>query len=422
MIGYLALGLSWEARGSHFVRLVQQPVQTQFWRVQLSLARIREVTRPWRERPKGAFLIAAGSFVLGAALSVWPPEIRDATRRFFYGPRGDVEWLVLAFWTVALLWTRALWNRLHADEEHETAQQAGLQSAIWRAPNPQVLTDYPTYYAAAAEVITRLGDVDDPGTRFDELEKAIQAVLTYIIGIAKQFSSIRPTTAVYGANVMLIARPDDEPHDFVERLVGVLRFHDKEGSGLQGLQAILYMPPGLTARLATAAPYAGPVIALPVPRRGRTPEGYAIALPGAPQALLGGATSVYEDTRRISEYCQDFSAPIRSSVQRYFSEDGDGKHIRSFASFRLGDSRVPAGVLNIDSSDTHLLGPDKSFYPTFYALITPFLWLLAKPARAYARMLVKNSETALLFAGNKLETQTAEKAGDSSASGETPNE
>lgn len=107
-------------------------------------------------------------------------------------------------------------------------------------------------------------------------------------------------------------------------------------------------------------------------------------LPGAPTALAGeDPASVQEDTARMADQCRHLG-PVADEVGEYFGASGEGKDIKSIASFRIGPREEPVGVLNIDSSETNVLGPDDQFYLTFRALIAPTLEMLAPVVKEYA--------------------------------------
>jgi hypothetical protein len=129
-----------------------------------------------------------------------------------------------------------------------------------------------------------------------------------------------------------------------------------------------------------------PLISLPVPSAPQTTAGHRLALPGAPWALLTGTQSLEEDTRRMASECEDFAKPLITEIEAYFGEDGDGRDVRSFVCYRIGDEITPVGVLNIDSDHTDVLGPEPGYYASFYALVTPLLRLLRKPIMQYAEL------------------------------------
>jgi hypothetical protein len=104
-----------------------------------------------------------------------------------------------------------------------------------------------------------------------------------------------------------------------------------------------------------------------------------LPLPGAPTAVMSdGGGSVEENTHSMAEQCRHLG-PVADEVAEYFSEKGEGRDIKSLASFRIGPKDAPVGVLNIDSSEPNVLGRDEEFYVTFHALLSPMLELL-RPA------------------------------------------
>jgi hypothetical protein len=170
-----------------------------------------------------------------------------------------------------------------------------------------------------------------------------------------------------------------------QKLAPRVRFLQSPGE-LQVQQAVLYLPDALKVdNLSDGGTRHVPLIALPVPEKAYSSNGFGLALPGAPTALLFGAPSIFMDTRQLDEECEDLSAAVRTSIAQYFGPHGEGNHIRSFASYRIGRApETPIGVLNIDSDSVCVLGSEEDYYPTFTAMLEPLLALLAPLVSAYA--------------------------------------
>jgi hypothetical protein len=89
----------------------------------------------------------------------------------------------------------------------------------------------------------------------------------------------------------------------------------------------------------------------------------------------------------MADDCGDMGKEIVEEIRAYFGPGGEGKDVRSFASFRLGPTADdPIGVLNIDSNGVCVLGESDEFYITFYALLEPFIAALAIQVREYAHL------------------------------------
>jgi hypothetical protein len=239
---------------------------------------------------------------------------------------------------------------------------------------------------------------------------------------------------------MVYLRNDiDKPRHFVPPILDALRFHDASAVG--GFEALLYLPgellvadidvaerqvtppqqgqpvgtagvvlspidmrePGKAApprSNAAVAPSAGdreagarhvPLISLAVIRRNAATDEYDLVLPGAPAAVVHEdvcGLSVHHDTRTIAEDCASFDSRVRERIADYFSPNGEGQDIRSFASWRIGPRETPLGVLNVDSDRTYVLGTDPVYYVTFSALVTPMLSLLEAALTRYRELLV----------------------------------
>jgi hypothetical protein len=348
-------------------------------------------------RPMVAFAIAWGSFALGGAIAIWTDEIREATKQAFASSHGSADLLVVAFWLVSVLWTWLLYRRLKVDDRKASGTTLALMQAILRTPNYHVVRHYRGYFELGVKAISLLdGSVPtDRKQRKKAIEEAIQLVLLVIAGMASEFAMADDKSS-YGANIMLVAKPRPAPQPaFDQELVKALRFYDTAGSDLHSLFALLYLPKALLlAHLPNHIERDIPLISLPVPLEAKSVSGRVKVLPGAPWAVLTGEYSVYPDASLIAaEGCADLDAEIRDSVAKYFSASGDGKAVGSLMSVRIGiDPRYPVGVLNIDSNEKYLLGPEKLYYDTFFALLTPFLQLLEKPVTEYARLTDEDGE------------------------------
>jgi hypothetical protein len=339
-------------------------------------------------RPFIAWILAFGSVSIGAVLSVWPVEIREATKRAIFGPRGALEVWVSLFWLVCGFWSYVLYRRLKSDHQTEDERVADVLRAIHRAPNYEVVKNYPEYFRRAADAISLTAEATgSPEEKLRALETGLQVVLTLVTGMTQEFARASDNSS-YGANIMLVARPDlTAPSAFDRKLLDKLRFYDRVGGNAASLFAVLYLPETLLLSNAKDRAHRDiPLISLPVPSSTKNEMGNRLALPGAPWALLTGTQSVEEDTREMASECADFAKPIISEIDRYFSEEGDGRHVRSFVSYRIGDENAPIGVLNIDCNRTNVLGPEPEYHPTFYALITPLIRLLRKSVFQYAQL------------------------------------
>lgn len=336
---------------------------------------IPEAVYSWLTQPVRALIIAALALGLGIAGSLFSSEIKADTSRLFVGPRGDVAWLIAAFWLCGTSWGLLFYLRLIAESE----QSRRFLSAVHRCPNPWVLRDYKQIYDRIDNHLARAasfeGDVA-PETQVMHMRTHIRLVLGEILDLARSFSDALSSPDM-ACNLMLILHPSQARQQ--DGVLGCLMFFDLDAQNLDSLSAVLHMPPELVLSGA-ADPHVDP-ISLPVPPPGRR------ALPGAPFALQTGKMSVHRDTRLLPEICQDFDASIREQLRRYFSPEGAGRNIRSFASLRIGDATNPVGVLNVDCSATDVLGPEM-YYGTFFALMAPILSRLQPVLHQYARLSV----------------------------------
>jgi hypothetical protein len=340
----------------------------------------------WRllnRRPVVAAWLAFVPAALGGVLAAWPSQIVEATQHFVDRDGGKLQGWVLLFWLVVVLWAVVLYRRLAEDDKVESAKIETLRSAIYHAPNFDVIVLYRQTYREIARLLAHIS----PDETKVEIADRIRAALVVVAALAAEFRGAKPTVR-YGANVMLFVRPSgDFPGGFQAEVISALRFFDRQSGSTSALGWILYLPPELlfdgVPSEKRSPPYPViPSIALPVPQSARDKHGNTLALPGAPWALLDRGVSVYRDARDMRSFCTDMAAGIRQEVSEYFSERGEGKLVRSLVSFRIGDDEAE-GVLNIDCSEVDLLGTAPEYYETFYALVAPVLQLLADAVHLY---------------------------------------
>lgn len=359
----------------------------------------------WINKRVVAFFLAYGAVLLG----VWAefdtglgPALGAAVSnvaKFLGLMRGDVVAKLhtrAAIFCVCLLGIATLlWKRLRADDRRQDERTNAILRALHQVPNLSVMSTYaedywPRFLNAFQQKLPS-EDLDEDQRRA-AIARVIRDGLAIIAAMAQHFA--HSDGARYGANVMLvIARNDAAPKPFPLTLVQRLRFHS--GKSLDELSGLLYLPDDLViANLPGSENRTIARIVLPIPLQERDLRGRLLVIPGAPAAVLrGGGPSVHEDTRKIATECADFAATIRDEIEQYFSPAGDGRDVLSFASLRLGNDRVPIGVLNIDSDATHVLGLEDEFYVSFYGFLRPMVHILAQAVTEYAALL--DPETAV---------------------------
>jgi hypothetical protein len=339
--------------------------------------------------------------ILAGFLGIWgsiaSAQISADLGRFFRAfsqgaAVGGASDATIAFVVLAVLvWPILLYLRLVAVEVGQREQVRRIKGAIHRAPSRIVIDDYPDDFKKAAAVIDALvaNDALNPPCDEKAIEEALRGVLHFVGRMADKFSH-SPQQVRHSVNLMMVADPATLNGDQVATLESGLRFADRR---LREYHRVLWLPVTLAVdEDGSRVPV--PRIALPVPSEAESARGKKLALPGAPWALLTGRQSVYQDTRRLHEEWSDLHADVRAELLEYFSEGGAGELVRSFTSFHIlsGVDETSAGVLNIDATDTCVLGPDPEFYGTFRALITPYLGLIAAPLVALTESILGGSD------------------------------
>lgn len=375
--------------------------------------------------------------------------------------RRDVvwDWETTVFWLCLLAFTRALWARLRADDRKQDDRDLELQHAIHRCPDLNVLRYYPAWLSAFKTALFE--DWPDgalpAAERREIIARNIRSAMLVVGGMARQFA--RAEGARYGANVMMYLRndPDNAGH-FPASILNALRFHD--ASAVAGFEALLHLPgellvadidaeekrlasppdsiqltldvgshsssdgargsdgatsvrrngaPGSNANGAGEGARHVPLISLAVLRPNSATGEYDLVIPGAPAAVVHEdvcGLSVHQDTSKIANECADFDTRVRERIATYFSPQGEGGDIASFASWRIGPREDPLGVLNVDSDRKLVLGVSPEFYFTFSALVTPMLTLLETAVWEYRELFA----SAVSLPTGALEWERAEAA------------
>lgn len=339
-----------------------------------------------------AWVVTVLSFLLAGFISLFAPEIRTSTRSaidaVLHLEVRPLQEGVLVFWILVLVLLVLLNLRFRQERSEALEQTRSIRQAIYRAPNPRVFVEYSDLFEEAYSVEqgmrASVAELRAENGSAGVLPMAEGTVRDLLASCCKLVGHFAPPHSRLGANVMLVETGEagSYPAELVERL----RFFDPTRQRIEALRGLLYIPAGLVF---PAAPSDGdshvPFIALPVPQKPMTNDGKALALPGAPFALLTGTQTSFDDTRLLADqWCQDFDAQTRDEVREYFSPAGDGGNVRSFVSFRIGSADDPVGVLNVDCNEPGILGSDE-YHETLFALMQPLLRLLDHPVAAYAR-------------------------------------
>lgn len=350
---------------------------------------LRQRVERWTLGPVFPAFTSILFFILAAAAALFPGEIREHTRAFLEAateldPARPSVW-VIAFWGTMAALASLVYLRYRSDGYSDGERMRRMLQVLHRSPDPNVFGDYPQLFRAAEARVRGLAAAaaDPPEARRNASLEAIHAVLSQIIDLTRYFAPAPRGTL--RASILLVAEPSLEgPDAYPEPLIERLRFFDRGRHRLEGLRALLFLPPDLVVGRRSSRSGGAPLIALPVSREAETRAGHQIALPGAPYALLTGRPCVYEDTRVIAdEWCADLEKAVREEIGRFYGKGGEGSHTRSFVSLRLGGETDPIGVLNIESDETHVLGHEPEYYVTFFSLVSPLLHLLAGPVATY---------------------------------------
>jgi len=283
----------------------------------------------------------------------------------FNPTKYSIDFETLFFWIFAIFWV-LLFNYILSYEKRDRLERTEkLVGSIHHIPNINAYKYYPDLYDEVQKILfeneeSLIATSSNDDVAIDDVANQIKKVLKCIVKLTGYFSRVENTK--YGANIMLLFSPKTDSY-LVDKIKNSLHF--SEGKNINSLLAVLHMPEELVINNDGFSAFS-----LPVPYKTRI-NGCRVALPGAPFAALNG--DMYLETKRkLMDDLMDFDKLTKNEIEEYFNK-GQGKSINSFASFRIGTSKRPIGILNLDCSEPYLLGGDEEFYPTFYTLLYPLM-------------------------------------------------
>lgn len=300
---------------------------------------------------------------------------------------GWIFWL--AVFTAGLLF----WVNHAALTRKSDKARMDLETAVKRLntiPSEIFLPTYSRCWNQAAGVtFTCIAASKSSVLKRSDVESAIQTVQYAILETAKDFDGASEA-ADYSANIMLWRNSGEKPES--ENALSVVRVAPEDPS----IAGVLELIPRLSVivkgqrnlgSIATGATdtLTKPIL-LPVPEdqekflddKGREK---LVLIPGAPLAFKTGSCAVFPTMQEFIALLRDGTTlddRVKRRITHYFT-DGEGKHIRSFASFAILSGRsaaeLPIGVLNLHSNCAGIL--EDNGETLFAPVLAPFLSLLA---------------------------------------------
>lgn len=301
---------------------------------------------------------------------------------------------LFVFWIVSLRSFISMIEEISNKKIDEAVYE--VKTVIYRAPNFSAYNYLSIKYHSCQELLAQLDNngIVSRKDRLREHEIVYSSILEHIIDITARFLDAEKES--YSANIMLTLNNPKErtnTYKFIEKIRRVKELTHFGYARTQDLASVLHLPPGLN--FGEAEDSKPPEINLPVlrARKGETPN----ILPGACEALLKGEFCV-EDTLNIDKYYNGFSDDEKTTAKIFF--ENAKEKFRSYVSLRIvkksqnrednPNETVAIGVLNVNSSERHILGVDPTFYDNYYAMITPFLLLLSPYLEDYSELYVKD--------------------------------
>ena len=323
-------------------------------------------------------ILSAGGVAIGIVASIWPDQLKTSppVTWILELPHLPTAYASTIFWGALAVWGILFYAHTNVVRGRESEASKQLERLVIRAPHRGVFAEASKCVRVAMGGL-RAARLAPEADRSVQATGAIREVLQEIARFAKAFGG--RTDAKYGANIMIalsVAEVQAQPK-FRERL----RFFNPEEEVLASLRAVLFMDERFLVSDVDGAAHASvnarpiPLICLPVPQATHNKDGRWIALPGAPMTFLDEHPNIHQNLTDFVRDCRefgDFRPSTVDSVAKYFKSDGGA--IQSFASYKIGGT----AVLNIDCSETRLLGEEMDFITTFSALLLPTQLLLAE--------------------------------------------
>ena len=348
-------------------------------------------------------ILPALAAIVGAVAGVFGTIYTSAIRAVFpfaihYGP---IAWPAVFFWLLVIVFglgfglstwaqsdaTAQALKELQKLSDETRAAQNNLESLIRTLPPEGFLRKHEKYYEIS--VRATIGVIGSNDVNLERVIGAVHVLLANLASLARDFDRA-DEGAVYCANIMLFHRQKDLAS--IPNIRSRLRFFEA-GMSLDSLAGGLELLPDLSIQVGAEGPSAAsdviPAIVLPIPAKNlRDDKGKTTVLPGAPEAFcLTIGYARYEDTSTLGVWCRTKSGlrgSVADDIEGYFGPTGEGRAIRSFASFVFGRPRSeekhlrPLGVINLHSNQTGILGKTTSDdgRKLFMPLTAPYRFLL----------------------------------------------
>lgn len=325
-------------------------------------------------------------------------RIVNSSRNFLTGGH-QVDWYVLLYWITLIAWViyyfRILLkenetNKKNIQENREYLDE--IKSAIHNAPNPKTFDQYYILFKAIEEYL--ISPLRGEKVTKDDYHEFFQIILERICSFTNFYNK---REIIYGASIMLYVENTikDEKLQALKKSPKWLHFKKVENNSIMG---ILRGVPGLTFSNFSKDGKSKrniPSLIFPIIKNNEGKVDMNMLLPGACRSAEVGI-DIFNDVSDIGKYYGHLSANEQRVAKDYFSSSGsDIKSIASFA-IRIGglskkdreklenENKLPiVGVLNIDSNEPFVLGPESVYHSTYWSLIMPILYLLSPFLKEY---------------------------------------
>lgn len=292
-----------------------------------------------------------------------------------------LDWLVFLYWALLICWVVCYFTFVTNESDANKKTTDTLKSAIFRAPNPKVFGEYEIFYK---QIMAQLNQINSADILKHEIN--IQKVLQAICELTSSYINHKDSKVIFGANIMLFLPYKLNKKEIEKISVKTAEWIHFKGNKLDTFNGVLYLIPELTYTTSTGTKKANcPSISLPV-IKGRDEHEIAILnIPGAPRAAIEGKF-LFSNVKNIEAYRHLGDSECENAENYWKNILPEVNSIFSFGiPYDWGDPEITdaIAVLNIDSTQTDILGTEIEYHTTYISLIYPILCQLAPHLKDY---------------------------------------
>lgn len=321
--------------------------------------------------------------IAAVLLAFYKEPIVDCTRKakqyILHGEGRGIYtfnlWVFL-YWFILLVWLFSYFFFVSNENSASRIATSNLRSAIFRAPNPNVFGEYELLFKKIRNLVLENESLHANETF--KLELGLKSILENICELTSIYSNTTDTHIIYGANIMLYL-PMNLHRDLIIKLrQNQLQWIHLRETDLDTFSGVLYLVPNLVFKTGGTIEPNNDMssITLPVINLEDKEQAVLKNIPGAPIAAVD-ERFVFSDVRSSKAYRHLGLAEVNAAKEYWTKKLSSIRSVMSFSiPYKWNNVEIDEklnldiiGVLNIDSTNTNILGTDKEYYTTFISLL-----------------------------------------------------